>query len=516
MKKSKIIVIIILMLVLIMFALIGVFAYTMFYTDALKTDKQLFFKYLSKNTEIVENLKDTDYQAYIEKQKNTPYTENGEIRVSVPNSSNVPTDANQQNNLENTNITYTGSVDKANNYDCKKIKLNYSDSINASFEYFQKQDVYGIKINNILKKYLSIQNSNLKQLAQNLGLSEEIVTMIPNKISKISFEDIFTEEVKNKYKDIISSYLNDEMFTKQENAENTVYTMTIKSSDIENIGLTCLQTLKDDEQLLNNIKSIMINDFGYSEEEANNSITEFESRIEELLENYNGNDNSANIVITSEEENEELNETNVSSEENEQTIAVNLYVQNEELQKTEINLNGSLLSCEKTANGAKIDITQDTNNTSINIEKTKSDDELVYSVQLAQNDSNLQNAQVTRNINIKKTLKGITTLSQVEETNEYSSISNDANNLQTSEEYKTANRIKKTFLENITQENITEQDVELLNNYNLEKMQNVFSQIALRYSDLNYKYNLSAGIEEDEDILLNYYLPSLIYIQFLS
>ena len=60
MKKSKIIVIIILMLVLIMFALIGVFAYTMFYTDALKTDKQLFFKYLSKNTEIVENLKDTD------------------------------------------------------------------------------------------------------------------------------------------------------------------------------------------------------------------------------------------------------------------------------------------------------------------------------------------------------------------------------------------------------------------------------------------------------------------------
>ncbi len=509
MKKSKIIVIIILMLVLIMFALIGVFAYTMFYTDALKTDKQLFFKYMSKNNEVIENLKDENYKAYLEKQKNTPYTEEGQIKATRDNES---TNSNQQNNLGNTSLTYVGSVDKSNNYDYKKIKLNYSDTQSTGFEYFQKQDVYGIKIDNILKKYLSIKNDNLKQVAQNLGLSEEALNVIPNKISKISFEKIFTKEIEDKYKDIIYNYLNDEMFTKQENAENTVYTMTIKASDVKNLGLTCLQTIQDDEQLLNNIKSIMISDFAYSEEEANKSISELESRLEEFLEDYNENDNSADIVITGEEANEEVNETNASSEENEENIVVNLYVQNSELQKTEIIIDEYSISTENTTNGMNIKFTQNdaneqpTTNT-INIEKTKSEDELVYNITLTSN---------SQNINIKKTLKGINTLNQVEETSEYDVTSNGTNFMQESGKSQTAYTIKKTFLENITQENITEQDVVLLNNYSLEQMQNVFSQISTRYTDINYQYNLLTGLPEDENLLLYYYLPSFIDIQFLG
>ena len=497
MKKNKIIVIIILVLTIIMLALVGTFAYTMLYTDMLKTDKQLFFKYMSKNNEVIENLKDEDYKAYLEKQKNTPYTEEGQIKATRDNES---TNSNQQNNLGNTSLTYVGSVDKSNNYDYKKIKLNYSDTQSTSFEYFQKQDVYGIKIDNILKKYLSIENDNLKQLAQNLGLSEEIVNVIPDKISKISFENLITD--KEKYKDIIYDNLSDDMFSKKENEENKVYTLTINSNQIKNLRLILLQTIKDDEQLLNNIKLIMTNNLGITEENANENINKLKDKIQELIEDDNS-ENSNNINLT---------DTSNAEESNDKNIIINVYAQNNVFQKTEIIIDEYLISCESTSNGMNIKFTQNdaneqpTTNT-INIEKTKSEDELVYNITLTSN---------SQNINIKKTLKGINTLNQVEETSEYDVTSNGTNFMQESGKSQTAYTIKKTFLENITQENITEQDVVLLNNYSLEQMQNVFSQIATRYSNLNYQYNLLTGLSEDENILLYYYLPSLIDIQFLG
>ena len=57
-------------------------AYAYFFTDYLKSDKEAFFKYILKNEELIDNLKDEDFSKYIEKQKNTAYSNNGEITIS--------------------------------------------------------------------------------------------------------------------------------------------------------------------------------------------------------------------------------------------------------------------------------------------------------------------------------------------------------------------------------------------------------------------------------------------------
>ena len=84
-KSSKIIVIIIIILV-ILISLAGI-AYTYFATDTFKGNKELFFKYVLQMGEEQEGFIETELKQYFEKQKNTPYLDEGSIDANVTASS---------------------------------------------------------------------------------------------------------------------------------------------------------------------------------------------------------------------------------------------------------------------------------------------------------------------------------------------------------------------------------------------------------------------------------------------
>ena len=481
-------------------------------SDILKTNRQIFYEYVTQNAQVLEKLDDSDLKAYQEKQKSTPYTENGEIKVLFPNT--------QENSQINTSMTYTGSVDRANDYDYKNIKLNYSDTESTQFEYIQKQDQYGIKINEILNKFVTIENNNLKQWAERLGLGEEIINVIPNKLSMQAdiLKGLFDEETKSKYQNLITEKLTEDMFSSQENSGSKIYTLTITEGQLKSIVDNIIENLKQDEILINKIKSIMINNLGVSEEEANSYIEQIINKIQQT---------------TSEENNETFSETIEPNQEDilsttpvqgENSLTINIYVQEEQLQKTEINADNLKTSIIPTDNGITIEYANNdttgasqTTTQTISIEKTKGNDEISYDIDLQDDE---------KNVSVKKTIKGISTLDVVEENNQYTFVSSNQQT-ENSEEpaigsadiedetRRTLYTCKKTFVDNLTQQNITEQDISLINNYNMETLVNVLGQIIARFNIVNTNHMAVAGIPEDKAVL-KYYILSFIDMVYLN
>ena len=70
---------------------------------SVKSNKQVFFQYLSQEiTEVANFFDDDDLEKYIEKQKNTPYSNEGEIKVEC--SSDESNSDKETKILKNTNI----------------------------------------------------------------------------------------------------------------------------------------------------------------------------------------------------------------------------------------------------------------------------------------------------------------------------------------------------------------------------------------------------------------------------
>ena len=161
MKKRYLIMLIIAIILVI--ALGAGFALAYFFTDIFRSNKQLFSKYISQNAEIAEIFNDEEIKAYSEKQKNTPFTSEGTIKTNVtfPDSS----EAQIANALQNCNITFSGKTDNANKYMHQTIKTNYSATESMKFDLCRNGDIYAGKINEVLFKYVGIENNNLKDFA---------------------------------------------------------------------------------------------------------------------------------------------------------------------------------------------------------------------------------------------------------------------------------------------------------------------------------------------------------------
>ena len=200
-KAIKITIIILTILIL---GISGTFAYLYLGTDMLKTDKHMFLKYFAESQNMIYNhLKDEDLEAYKKKLKNTPYEKSGKISVIYDTENSEKTREMQL--LENSNITITGKVDRANKINLQNIKVNYPQSQSTDIDLLIQDDTYGFRINSILKDYIVIENNNLKEWAEKLGLKEEQVNLIPNKIDSAFLDSIFSEDEANQ---LIKKYTN--------------------------------------------------------------------------------------------------------------------------------------------------------------------------------------------------------------------------------------------------------------------------------------------------------------------
>ena len=386
-------------------------AYLYFATDTFRTDKQMFLKYALESKDFIYNqLKDEDLDAYKTKLKNTPYENNGKISISYDTENSNKTA--EMKHIENSNISISGKVDKANKINLQNIKVNYPQSKGLDIDVLAQDDMYGFRINNILKSYIVLENSNLQEWAKELGLNEEQINLIPNKIDFNFIDSIISEDEVNqlveKYTKLVINDLNDDMFSKTNQENNTVYSLKINETQLKNIVKSVLETAKEDEIIWQVIRKVFTSFSIYSEEEVDNKIDELEKELEEYINDYGEADTDENY--TTEDDIYENITTDTSKED--KIYVYNLFIEDEELTRIESVNDDESQIINKNENGISIEITRkDSFNeeyvSALNIEKNKEEGKLIYNIEA------LYNSEPFGSMSIG--YRGLDTLNQVEE-----------------------------------------------------------------------------------------------------
>lgn len=385
-KKIKII---ILVLVILLIALGSTMAYAYFFTDYLKSDKEAFFKYILKNEELIDNLKDEDFSKYIEKQKNTAYSNNGEITISSDTGETLQDGSDMK-------LTFKGTRDDNSQYFKQDINVKVENE-SISMELLKQEDIYGFKIDNMFKKFLAVQNKDLKKWAKILNMTDEQIEAIPDKIEfneTINFSDEEINGISQKYKNIINENLTDEMFSKEKEKEATIYKLQLTKKQYNDILAKILEIMKNDDVVLNRITAM----YGQQNNSAKDSVIKmYQENIDEEIKNLQ----------------------NISSEEASEEIIFNVYKAKNQLLQTEKIEDNTKFSISKAQNGINILYSEndekgnETDRQEIQIMKQKDNDKLTYSINVIPQDT-------TKNSYIEYTIKGITSLENVEEQIEFS------------------------------------------------------------------------------------------------
>ena len=297
-NKSKKILIICIIVILILILIAGL-AFAFIATDIFKSKKELFFKYSSQLMNNESGFIDSNISTYFEKQKVTPYEDEGIIRAEITNN-------DLQDKLEyinDFNISYTGKVDIANSKSKQAISINYSDDVYFPINYRQSGNILGLQTKYIGSKYMAIKSDDIEGLLSKIGINLNISTQ--NIARDFLFSEEELDQLKNTYTNVINQQLKDEFFTKITTSNATGYKLNLKGQDLKNIIITILETMKTDEMLLRKL-----NDYISLQ---NNSVEFNESTIDEIINNINENTEfeQNNVEIAVYQNNEKLNQITI-------------------------------------------------------------------------------------------------------------------------------------------------------------------------------------------------------------
>ncbi len=249
-KKSRKIIMIIIIILVILISLAGI-TYTYFATDTFKGNKELFFKYMLQMGEEQEGFIETELKQYFEKQKNTPYLDEGSIDANVTASSSQK----QSEKPNSMNVTFDGQVDTANSQVIQNISLNYADNVKFPFVYKQIGDTIGFQTNHIGNKFIAVNKENLEtdlvsgdKLTNRTNGLEKIQEFMEISLTK---EDL--QRVKDMYFKVLNEQLQDSNFSKIEETNSKGYQLTLEGEKLKGLLVKLLEALKNDQATLDKI-----------------------------------------------------------------------------------------------------------------------------------------------------------------------------------------------------------------------------------------------------------------------
>ena len=450
-KKTIIIVLIIILI------LGGVFAYLYFGTDLLKTNGQLFFKYLGQVVDIRDGFIDSQLLEYSNKKYTGKYEDNGEFSVDI-NMSGMDSDMIQT--LNDFNITYSGKIDNTARKNEQDISINYSSDVNFPLKYKYANETLGLQTDYVSSKYIGIENSNLKEFVEKFGVTD--TTEFPDTIeffSKFTNQETMNltdeerEQVVNTYIGILQEKLGGKEFTKTEENGVISYSVQITNQEIKDLMLTLLETLKNDPIMTSKI----------------------EEMLKEVLDNMNQN-STEEVTVQSiiQQMIDDINSSEVQEGTN--TITVS---------QTDRKLSAITLTTTNTTTTVELKITK-TNNQGI----------LTYGMEMNMTDSETQdNARYF----LTASYQGLEQLSSVNETYQYGITGT----MDREEQRITYNlNCTDTFNDGITIEDYTEDEIQVLNDYNAEEILTLVMTIAERINEVNTMQMEQIGFSEYGNPLL--------------
>ena len=430
-KKKKIIIISIIVVVLLL--IMGI-VYAFVGTDLMKSNKDMFFKYTSQIFDEQNGFLDARMQQYNEKKKSTVYENYGDYSVNLT-SENL--DEETLESINNLNISFKGNTDNLNDRMEELIEINYSDDAKFSMLYKKIEDTYGLKLNEVAKQFVIIEKDNLGQLLENLDITnmDNALLALENvDMSNLELDNEIKNKLKETYLPEIQNSFEDSDFTKVKTEETEGYALEISSQKLKEIFVKLLDVLKTDEMMLNKLSGILGQEIQ-------------EQDIESLISYINSVEVSdGNAIIT-------------------------VYQNNGKLRKLELQINDEI---------------------KIEIEKTTTDDELEYNVQLT-----LSSEAENTSINFISNYSGLQSLEDIKENYTINIIAGDEST--TGLEYNFNNEIK--FIDSVEIADFAENDSLVLTDLTKDKLNGVLEQLGNKIAQVNEEKLKQVGIKGENPII---------------
>ena len=463
----KIAIVIVLVIILI---LIGVIALLYFATDVFRSNKEAFFKYTAQLIEQEDGFIENTLTQYLEKKKNTPYEDNGSIDFDI----SIPEMGQDNDALNNFNISFTGKTDNTNSKNEQNISLNYSNDVNFPFYYRKVGDVQGIQTDNVGSKYIAKRDGeeiqSLEDMEININGLEEISAIYNN--MQISNEDI--QNFKTTYFDNIFSQIQDDKFSKISEENSTGYKLTLSDDDLKDVLTKVLEKLKEDEGTLDKLNQLL------GLEQSASKIRS--TSIDELINDITNNSQIGTLEVTVYKTSGELSKIDIQHE--------NLKLTLEKLkQENELRYN------------ANIEILQNSEqlyNASLVARYTGIETNSVienYELLLGTNYSNTVN-QETSNENVTGSLEELQEMAEQTATNEHV-------------EYKYTFNNTVQFMQSSDIQDFSTENAIILNDQDDEYVTNLMDAIEQRLISVNQKQMEQIGVSEEQNPI-NYVLPTIV------
>ena len=434
----------ILLALLVIIILLGIGgAYAYFATDAFKSDKEMFFSYIS--SDICSNLKDEKLEEYIKKQETTAYTNKGDVSINVSGDNSLTSTVNGAlQTLKDGKITLEGKTDNSRKMAEQTMTVELEQGINVPIKIKRDEDVLGIQSNLLNTKFIAVRNQNLKALLEKFGInSDEIPDKIDFNDGQLTQEEI--DNLKNKCISILHDNLDDTSFSKEKVDGQTVIKLNTSNKHCQEILVKILETLRDDEIVLKKMSGTL-------------SEKDFKQRI-----------------------NTEIDKIKDIEVDDNSMLEIKLYIKTRKVKKVEMSIDGNneskiFVKLENSDRQMLINVYENDNLVGdLSVLKQASGDDLTYTV----NASLTSEGEESVSLDFMVQYKNIATLDNVEENYEInvSSVDSSSKKVNLSLDYKNL----KSFATDIEIEEINSNNSIILNDATDDELDDLLMTI---YSNL--------------------------------
>jgi Tfp pilus assembly protein PilE len=308
-KKSKNIMIVIAVLLLII-CIAAVVAYLYFTTDTFKSNKELFFKYLAQNVDVIDQYLEDPNKTTMDTLKTSPYTVKSNISFDLVSSDAEIAD--QTTPPRNFSVAYTKNADPQEDAEYSEVKVKYLTKDLAVGKYVRNGDTNVVNVynsindTNLFNVYLGIENSNLKQLAQKFGIQD--VSYIPNKIESISLSDLLSlTQVQEQYiqtvlLNVVNNQISKDNFYREKGVtieidskqvKTNSYGIKLTSTEYQNFVVALLNEISQDDTIL----GIIVNKISLVDSETDVTTATLKQQIQNYITQINADGFTNGITI---------------------------------------------------------------------------------------------------------------------------------------------------------------------------------------------------------------------------
>ena len=241
MKTKKILIFIIIILLLIFGCLVVIY----YKTDIFKTTGQKFWKYMSMNSQIIDQYNSEEIQNLKNKKSNTPYEINSSLTIA-------------NNGTDYYMVTANTSAQNANDI-FTHVDFLYNDRDIINFNIVKKSNLIGLKNDDLANGYIAIKNNGIQQLVSEAGVED--TSNWPDNINWFSMLDFLyisqsdEKYITKTYSDLIMYNTPKENYTKEESGikiDDKIHTavgykLQLTENETKKVAKEVLRYMRDED-----------------------------------------------------------------------------------------------------------------------------------------------------------------------------------------------------------------------------------------------------------------------------